>query len=416
VIKVNGDYRDPRIRNTPRELGSYGAPMNTLLHRVFDDFGAVVCGWSGSYDVALRKAIERCSSQRFSWYWTYKDTRTEDADKLIRHRSGQTIKIPDADAFFTSLSEKVLALEDSSRSHPMSVAAAVGALKRYVAEERHRVHLHDLVTDGTEHCLELLRKQNAAFLRQTGGTSSISDILRGYAESVEMVQALLAHGCYWSDVSLYDLWARCIERVANSREIPGTSVWIDEWTRMYPAAILLYVAGVSSLAGNRPGLLAHLLTKIFVRENGERSPLVLKLGDNWRNLGPAASDIPKYSNSRVPFSDHLFDLIRPSLQPYLPDDGAYDEYFDRFEYMLSMTFHDLWIMKYHDSARGALPGRFTAKMAGVRGSNICNVVLREAEDAGEAWAFFRAGLFGGNKDRLLKASEAANNTVRSLPG
>ena len=59
VIKVHGDYLDTRIKNTPEELAAYDDRLNRLLDQVFDEFGLIVCGWSGQWDVALRAALER---------------------------------------------------------------------------------------------------------------------------------------------------------------------------------------------------------------------------------------------------------------------------------------------------------------------------------------------------------------------
>lgn len=66
VVKLHGDYRDSRIRNTPDELASYTPPMESYLDRVLDEFGVLICGWSGIWDTALRDAILRCRSERFS--------------------------------------------------------------------------------------------------------------------------------------------------------------------------------------------------------------------------------------------------------------------------------------------------------------------------------------------------------------
>ena len=72
VIKVHGDYLDTRIKNTPTELADYDVRMNGLLDQVFDQFGLITCGWSADWDVALRAAIERAPSRRFTTYWASK--------------------------------------------------------------------------------------------------------------------------------------------------------------------------------------------------------------------------------------------------------------------------------------------------------------------------------------------------------
>jgi hypothetical protein len=69
VLKINGDYLDSRIRNTQAELSVYDSALTGILDRIFDEFGLIVCGWSGDWDIGLRAAIERCPTRRFSMYW-----------------------------------------------------------------------------------------------------------------------------------------------------------------------------------------------------------------------------------------------------------------------------------------------------------------------------------------------------------
>ena len=61
LFKVHGDYLDPRIRNTPVELASYPDVYDTLLDRIFDEFGLVVCGWSAGWGRGTAKCHLACS-------------------------------------------------------------------------------------------------------------------------------------------------------------------------------------------------------------------------------------------------------------------------------------------------------------------------------------------------------------------
>src|SRR5207248_9687258 len=70
VIKLHGDYLDTRIKNTAKELAKYSAKLNALIDRILDEYGLIVCGWSAAWDIALREAVERCGSRRFTTYWT----------------------------------------------------------------------------------------------------------------------------------------------------------------------------------------------------------------------------------------------------------------------------------------------------------------------------------------------------------
>ena len=44
IIKIHGDYLDTRIKNTPKDLEQYDDSMNSLLDRILDEFGLIVCG------------------------------------------------------------------------------------------------------------------------------------------------------------------------------------------------------------------------------------------------------------------------------------------------------------------------------------------------------------------------------------
>jgi hypothetical protein len=65
VIKVHGDYLDAQIKNTEAELADYASGMNALLKMMFDQFGLVVIGWSGEWDIALQVAIFHAPSRRY---------------------------------------------------------------------------------------------------------------------------------------------------------------------------------------------------------------------------------------------------------------------------------------------------------------------------------------------------------------
>jgi hypothetical protein len=111
VIKLHGDYLDLRIKNTTKELSTYDHRIDGILDQIFDEFGLLVCGWSAEWDIALRSAIERCKSRRFTTYWCVRGEPTDAARRLIAHREAQLIRIDSAESFFEQLTEKVDALQ-----------------------------------------------------------------------------------------------------------------------------------------------------------------------------------------------------------------------------------------------------------------------------------------------------------------
>jgi predicted ATPase/class 3 adenylate cyclase len=114
VVKLNGDYLDTRIKNTPVELDSYHPSIDTLLDRVLDEYGLIVCGWSAEWDTALRRAFERCRSHRYTTFWASRNPPGEKAARLIELRQAETVRIKDPDALFTDLVAKLPALDEET--------------------------------------------------------------------------------------------------------------------------------------------------------------------------------------------------------------------------------------------------------------------------------------------------------------
>ncbi len=137
VVKVNGDYLDTRIKNTPEELEEYDPETDRLLDKVFDEYGLVVCGWSGGSDTALKDALRRARSRRYATYWVSRGEPAEEARQLAEALDG-VVRSEDADRFFEGLEEKVLALESLQEGDPLTPAMAVATVKRYLEEDRYR--------------------------------------------------------------------------------------------------------------------------------------------------------------------------------------------------------------------------------------------------------------------------------------
>jgi predicted ATPase len=111
VLKVNGDYLDTRIKNTPAELEFYHPAVERLLDRVLDEYGLIVCGWSADWDTALRRAFERVTTHRYATFWAARKPPTGEAARLFTLRRAELVPIKDADTLFTDLVAKLGALD-----------------------------------------------------------------------------------------------------------------------------------------------------------------------------------------------------------------------------------------------------------------------------------------------------------------
>src|SRR5262249_28994198 len=113
VLKLHGDYKDARILNTDVELRAYPPEFDRLLDRIFDEYGLIVCGWSGEWDHALRAAFLRAPNRRYPTYWVARDNLRKNARDLVNHRDARVISPFDADRLFTSLLGRLEALEQT---------------------------------------------------------------------------------------------------------------------------------------------------------------------------------------------------------------------------------------------------------------------------------------------------------------
>jgi predicted ATPase len=114
VVKLNGDYLDTRIKNTPDELDAYHPSIDRLLDRILDEYGLIVCGWSADWDTALRRALERSPTRRYTTFWASRNPPAGLAAGIVELRRAEVIRIKDADTLFTELAAKLSALDKSA--------------------------------------------------------------------------------------------------------------------------------------------------------------------------------------------------------------------------------------------------------------------------------------------------------------
>jgi len=178
VLKVHGDYLDTRLRNTEGELESYSPALNTVLDRILDEYGLVVCGWSADWDTALRAALTRAPNRRFPTFWASRGKPSPLAEDLLAQRAGRMIPISDADSFFEELERKVEIQSELQRPNPRSVEILVASIKKYLPRPEHRIQLADLVRNEVGN----VRKQ----ISDAGALEKIiADVIAGNPKQVE---------------------------------------------------------------------------------------------------------------------------------------------------------------------------------------------------------------------------------------
>lgn len=402
IVKVHGDYLDSRLRNTKAELSAYEKPLDELLDRIFDEFGLVVCGWSGEWDIALRAAIERCSTRRFGTYWASRGKLGPTAEKLVGLRRASVITISDADSLFRDLSEKISALEQFSIVDPVSPRVAVARLKRYLASPEQRISLRDLLNSETERVYAAISGPRFPMEGRAVGSEDLLARLRAYEAELHTLLPLMVCGAYWAEVNQYELLTTCLKRLADAygRE-SGLTAWLS--LKKYPAVVLLYAMGLAAMAHRNFPLLKNLLglSVRTVRRGGDEliTEVLNPVTGLERDLGKL---LPGREREFTPFNNHLFEILREPLREFLPDEVAYDQMFDLFEYMMGLAHCDQTVSQEElDKGKTADKewyiwgpvGRFAWKRG--EGNIMQQTELRQGELYPETVAgILRAGFFG----------------------
>ena len=336
VIKVHGDYLSPDLKNTVDELADYDPAIESLLAEVFDQYGLVVCGWSGRWDTALRKAILRSPSRRFATYWFHRGAPASEAQEVLNHRAAIAVPIQDADTALDSLATRIEALVGAIDQQPQDTALAVAQLKRYLPDPIHRIKLHDLVAAEVDSTIDKVRDLPAEGL--TLGTEQYAERMAIYEEATATLLKLLATGAYFSNRDEHDqLWTMSVERLATQRmERSGLTALLD--MQQYPTLLTLYAIALGSVAADRPDAIACALGAITVQESNEALPVAVA-ASSWKVLERdlVRESIPDLGNKKTPISEHLLHVLRPAVSEIIRAEDRLEDLFDEVEYLMGLA-------------------------------------------------------------------------------
>ena len=336
VFKVHGDYLDTRILNTPNELAKYPDEFNKLLDRIFDEFGLIVCGWSGDWDEALRKAIYRAPSRRFTTFWAARGKPIDHAQRLIDHRQAQVITIEDADSFFQDVQQHVESIEEHSKPHPLSVGAAVASLKRYLSEPKYEINLAELIREATERVVRETSDQSFDLHQPLPTTETVTDRVRAYEAACSNLTAMATVGGFWGKVEHSEFWQQALQRLSMVPLAGGDNVWLN--LRRYPGSLLLYALGLGAVETNRLDFLSRIFsTPVYERHQEPLAvPLLLapsRLFDDPQTMRFLEGKDQHY----LPLNDWMYEILRESFQEIIPNDFQYARAFVKLEILIALN-------------------------------------------------------------------------------
>ena len=348
VFKVHGDYLDPRILNSLAELNDYHPELDRLLDQIFDQFGLIVCGWSAEWDIALRNAITRAPSRRFTVYWTSRGALGAEAEKLVEHRNAEVIQIEDADTFFREVEASVSSIAEFSRPHPWSTQAAVATLKRFMSGHEHRIQHADHIDNSVKRLVSEVGG-DVLPMRDVVTRKSFVERIRVYESASSVLLAMAMVAGYWAEDQQFQDWDRAVRHIYDTREVGGDPTWTG--LRNYPAYLVTYALGFGAVASERLPLLGLLFDVTVNRRvrGRDQSPILVATHSDTINLA-WDSLWPKQERRHTPRNDRIHDVLREPSRQLLIQEDEYSYTFDKLEILISLN-----MSQYRQAPMGRFP-------------------------------------------------------------
>jgi len=336
VLKLHGDYKDARIRNTGLELRSYPKPFNKLLDRIFDEYGLIVAGWSGQWDEALRAAWLRAPNRRYPLYFASRSPPTGATLELTNHRQAKLIQIADADAFFGDLRDRVETLATTNAQDPLSIELLVNTTKRFLAKEEYRIPLEELCTKELERLLAILGTLGVALAVSADLFRERVSAYESAAEPLTRISGVLGR---WGQDWTLPLVLNVIRAIVSRPQVAqfGMVMWLD--IRAYAAVLVFTSYGLGLAHSSRWSVLQEMLSAPLNVEGEEKRLVeILFLGSWVGGKNEYWHQIDGLEHRHTPLSDHLCALMGKYSRSFIGIVPDFDLLFERFELLASLAY------------------------------------------------------------------------------
>jgi hypothetical protein len=340
VWHLHGDYTNPEMLNTPDELREYDPAVSERLTELFDQYGLLIVGWSGTWDPALRAVLEASPSRHYPTYWLDRSQLSEQAAKLASNRHATAVTAS-ADDWLPALAESCTAIRDRQRD-PLTTLAAVAAAKRDFSAKRVPISTHDLLINEGERLRGLPQYDT-----NTYSPRNVTQWNRELADEHELWMSLVATLAYWGDDNTDLWWTNALEYFGSLPSHDTASSATRTWLAT-PAVLALYVGGVAATARHRWSLVTALLNTPIVDEPNSKDPL--PVASLW---GPTAV-FPFDGNTWA--SREMYHLIRTPLADVLGlGEAVTQKSWEQFIYLHAITQQHRLVRKLKTRTHRAFP-------------------------------------------------------------
>jgi len=352
ILKINGDYKDCRFKNTEEELSKYSDSLHDYICRIIDEFGLITCGWSATWDKALIDIIKSSTNRRYSSFFTYTNTCEESLNELAKFRGGKTLKINDADTFFTELSERVNALETIGRDVTITRDVAIARIKKYIVKPESIILLNDLFEDECAKVIDNIKSSD--FASQMPSQDLWNKVLAQADKDLGILLPMCIETIRWSKREHEKIVFDILNKLINTFILPKGVYYPDSWRLEYYSRLeLLYGIGLACVYYHKFSLLNSIFgIKMSGPENlnKEKNNIVGVL--NSELINKSALNTISENNYGTPLSTILGERLAIHFENLMGDD--YASYFAIFEHLLGL-FYNYFIPGSHDFFNDHVP-------------------------------------------------------------
>ncbi len=363
IVKVNGSYPDTDLKLTPTDLSEYGHDLTDYLHRIFSEYGLLVCGWSGEHDTGLVKILIADCVRRFAIFWCSRDApeRIPEAIRSKLHLS--TIGINSANDFFGDLESRIDLLRRHERVTSLTVESAVKKVKDALRDTRPELILSDLLHEETDRVLAEVNCSDFVPTRPIDGKNTFRNRMEELERVSAPLVAMVATISYYDDGSFVDLIADTIDRLINlprlekdflhdSQKIHGVSnaSKFREYLhnlRLYPALLTIYSSGITAVYKENFNTLSSIIETPRIRkfDGNVMSWIFYPFFEDvnvWKVLWTSEQWTLEFSANRFGKMVNSYyyptKVIQSIISNLIPNEYNFDSAFDTFEYLYCLSY------------------------------------------------------------------------------
>lgn len=406
IIKINGDYIDCQFRNTAEELDEYPEQMKLYLHRIFEEYGLVTCGWSGEWDKGLIEIINGATYSRYNSFFAYIGEAKNSIMSLSRDRMGELMPIESADNLFSELYEQITALEKYDANANMSHEMMLARVKKYISSKQYDIEFADIIEKwGAEAYNQITKVAHYNFSLTKESFERYLEIhLRAIAPLLDAAILTARWGKEWHIKLFGDILIRlCIKPFKNGEITTDGTQYLHALAPM----LLLNTIGIACVKYGRFKELNSIL-KLSVHAGNfmgfYRYPLLYLLGrthwtyETWNNL--------MGTTYCYPFSLFFLGQLEPIFKDYFITKSEYENVFYIWEHLKSLVYgyNKCSLIEFSVPMGNFLYKRNEYKM---RHKEMEPYILffEEADELKNNWEPIKQGMFGGSYDNYKQTYE-----------